>query len=335
MTEKAKTIYNYVKSIIEPVYLVGGSVRDIILKQEPKDYDFSTPLPPDEIESKIKSAGKRAYLIGKRFGTIGMTLDGQMIEITTFRTEKYEKDNRKPQVEFVDNITADLSRRDFGINSIAWRDGQYIDPNCGKLDILERKIRSVGNPSHRINEDSLRMLRAARFMSQLDFSIDDYLKGMIKKKSYKILHISKERWCMELDKILLSDNPSKGLNLLAETRLLNFMLPEMSLQVNYEQNSFYHQYDLWTHTLKVVENSRKNINLRWAAFLHDVAKPFVRTDREDRSNYIYHDYLGGEIVEKYGKYLKWSNERRDKVKELVLNHLNPACELKQYDDMSK
>lgn len=335
MNEKTLQIYKYIKSIIDPVYIVGGSIRNILLGLEAKDYDFCTPLHPDEVEIKIRNNKKRPYLIGKKFGTIGMTIEGQMVEITTFRTEKYETLNRKPQVKFIKDITADLSRRDFSMNAIAWRNGKIIDPFNGRLDILEKKIRSVGKPAQRIKEDPLRMLRAGRFMSQLNFDIDGYLKCTIKKKSYKILYISKERWCDELDKILLSDYPSKGLQFIADTRLLNFILPEMSLQIDYGQNSPHHDYSLWEHTLKVVENTPKDIHLRWAGFLHDIAKPFVKTDKKDRSNYIHHDYLGSEIVEKYSRYLKWSNKKRDKIKDLVFNHLNPNCELKKYDDMSK
>ena len=339
MTDKTISIYQTVKQIINPLYLVGGSVRDCLLNKEPKDYDFATPHLPDDIEAKVKQAGRRAYLTGKKYGTIGFKVKEKdkyvFIEVTTFRTETYQKNNRKPEVEFINNITKDLSRRDFRFNAIAWRDGKLIDPFCGRLDILEKKIRSVGHPSHRIKEDPLRMLRCARFMAQLDFDVDDYLMSYVEKLSYKILHISKERWVQELDKLLLSNNPSKGLEFLAETRLLNFIIPELSLQVKYDQNSIYHNYDLWTHTLKVVEATPKDINLRWSALLHDIAKPFVRTDKKDRSNYIHHDYLGKEIVDKIATYLKWSNDRRKIVKGLVENHLRDDCPLREYDNKSK
>lgn len=333
--QKYEEIYKKVSEIINPVYLVGGSVRDILLKREPKDYDFCTPLNPDEVEKLVKSAGRRAYATGKKFGTIGFKLDGDFIEVTTFRQEKYKPNNRKPEVEFVDNITADLSRRDFGINAIAWRNGKFIDPFGGRCDLLERKIRSVGKAQDRIREDPLRMLRCARFMSQINFDVDPYLEGQIKKNAYKILHISRERWVMELDKILLSDDPSIGLDFLMRNRLFNFMIPELSLQYNYEQNSPYHDFDLWTHTLKTVNATPTNIDIRWAALLHDIAKPFVRTERKDRSNYIFHDYLGSHIVDKIANYLKWSNKRKESVTQLVKEHLSQHSELKIYDDLAK
>ena len=314
-------VYNTIKSIIDPVYLVGGSVRDLILNKEPKDYDFCTSLLPDEIEKAIQATGKKAYNIGKRFGTIGMTINGQMIEITTFRTEEYSEGNRKPNVEFVQDITADLSRRDFRINAIAYRDGRYIDPFGGRLDIIEKSIKCVGEPKARFKEDPLRMLRAARFTSQLEFSVDDFLTNTAMKMSHKILEVSKERWVMELDKLLMTNHPEFGLEFLAKTKLLHFMFPELAIQVGYNQNSPFHSMELWEHTKATVSYSSLDINIRWAALLHDIGKPFVRGEKPGRSNYIKHDLLGAEIVDKYATYLKWSNERRAKVAELVLTHL--------------
>lgn len=338
MNDKTLNIYNEVKKLVDPVYLVGGCVRDLLLNKEPKDYDFCTPLLPEVIEANIKKANKRAYLTGKRFGTLGVKINSKITEITTFRSETYTKGSRKPEVEFVNDITADLSRRDFGINAIAWKDGKFIDPFAGRIDLLEKKIRSVGHPTHRIKEDPLRMLRCGRFMSQLNFEVDDFLKCSVKKHSYKIIGISRERWVSELDKLLQAENPTEGLKFLADTRLLNFMIPELALQVNYDQNSPYHDLDLWSHTLEVVKATpHTDLDLRWSALLHDIAKPFVRTDKKHKqqSNYIKHDYLGAEIVEKTARYLKWSNDRRKAVKELVRDHLREECPLRPYDNWKK
>lgn len=324
-------VYHAVSSIINPVYLVGGSVRDLLMNKEPKDYDFCTSLSPDEIEKAIKDTGKKAYNVGKRFGTIGMTINGQMIEITTFRTEVYAQGNRKPNVEFVQDITADLSRRDFRINAIAYRDGRYIDPFGGRLDIMEKSIKCVGEPKARFKEDPLRMLRAARFASQLEFNVDDFLTNTATKMSHKILEVSKERWVMELDKLLMTNHPEFGLDFLAKTRLLHFMIPELSLQINYDQNSPFHRFNLWDHTKGTVAATPQDINLRWAALFHDIGKPFVRGEKPGRSNYIKHDLLGAELVKKYASYLKWSNERRDVVTDLVLNHLLVTSPLYEAD----
>ncbi len=329
------TIYEEVKKIINPVYLVGGAVRDELLEKNPKDFDFTTPLTPDEIESAIRKAGRKPYLIGKKFGTIGVKINGEMVEITTFRNEKYKSGNRKPEVTFVKDITADLSRRDFTINAIAKRGTRYIDPFKGMQDIKDKVIKCVGKPNSRFKEDPLRMLRVARFASQLEFKIDNSIYHVVSSMNYKILEVSKERWVMELDKLLMSSHPEIGLEFLARTRLLNFMIPELSLQVGYNQNNPHHDLELWEHTKKVVFHSPKEINLRWAGLLHDIAKPFVRTDREDRSNYIKHDMVAGEFVTRLAFYLKWSNDRREMVKNLVLHHLEEDSPLKEADNKGK
>jgi tRNA nucleotidyltransferase (CCA-adding enzyme) len=324
-----------VEKILSPIYLVGGSVRDKLLGKEPHDFDFASSLSPEEIEKAIRKAGRKPYLVGKRFGTIGMKIDGQMVEITTFRAEQYKEGSRKPEVSFVRDITADLSRRDFTINAIAIRGDKIIDPFEGQQDLNKGIIRAVGQPSHRFKEDPLRMLRACRFASQLNFIIEEKTFEAIKQLNYKILEVSKERWMIELDKLLMTDKPTIGLNYLMESRLLNFMIPELALQYKYEQNNPHHEYDLWTHTLNVVENTPKDINLKWGAILHDVAKPYVRTDREDRSNYIKHDLLGKEIVIRLARYLKWSNERTEIISDLVLNHVKDESPLKEADTQGK
>lgn len=325
-----------VREIVQPVYMVGGSVRDIYLNRIPGDFDFTTPLKPDEIEQAIRNAGRKPYLVGKRFGTIGVKIDGQMIEITTFRAEKYEMGSRKPHVEFVKNLTSDLSRRDFTINAMAIRDkGNLIDPFGGLKDIQNRTIRAVGSARTRFKEDPLRMLRASRFASQLGFGIEETTLKRMTDMSHKILEVSKERWMIELDKLLLGDYTFTGCHYLMESRLLNFMIPELALQKNYDQNSRYHDLSLWEHTMGVVKVVPKDINMRWAALLHDIAKPFVRVDKVGRSVYAKHDILGEEIVERLARHLKWSNERRNAVKELVRNHLEDDSPLRGYDNMYK
>ena len=182
-----------VSKIISPVYLIGGSVRDGILGGTPKDYDFATPLLPDEVEERVKRSGKRANLKGKRFGTIGFSVAGQFVEITTFRSETYTPGSRKPKVMYVSNIAQDLGRRDFTFNAIASQKGRAIDPFGGKADIEARLIKAVGNPADRFREDPLRMLRAARFASQLEFDVDPATEKAATKKAYHILDVSRER----------------------------------------------------------------------------------------------------------------------------------------------
>ena len=322
-------ILTQVAKIISPVYMVGGSVRDELRGKNPTDYDFCTPLLPDDIESAIREAGIKPYVTGKRFGTIAFKLDGQMIEVTTFRKEVYTPGSRKPSVEFVDNITYDLSRRDFTINAMAMReDGSIVDPFEGRKDLSKKLIRAVGQPSMRYKEDPLRMVRAARFASQLDFTMDEETAAKIDANVERILEVSRERWAMELDRLIMSAYPDKGLHYLSQTRLLNFMLPELAIQVGWDQDSPYHELDLWHHSIKTLELVKFDLNMRWAGLLHDVGKPYVRTiNRQGYSNYVGHEYVGAELVKKIGSYLKWSNARTKTVSDLVLLHLEEASPL--------
>lgn len=322
------------------IYLVGGAVRDILIGDEPKDYDFCSELSTVEVKDQLK--GKhRAYLIGEKHGTIGFKINGEMIEITTFRTESYNEGNRQPNVEFVDTIEQDLGRRDFTINAMAIRCDTFKlnDPFNGSQDINRSILQTVGNSKTRFKEDPLRILRAVRFASKYNLNIEESTFDRMKKMSNKLLEISKERWVMELDKILLTDDLSGlsfGLLLMWDRNIFTYIISELQLQWEYNQNSKYHDYNLHEHTIKVVMVTPKDINLRWAALLHDIAKPFVRTEnKKGHSNYINHEILGAEIVEKLARHLKWSNERRVAVVNLVRNHLNDDCPLRQYDNLGK
>jgi tRNA nucleotidyltransferase (CCA-adding enzyme) len=340
-------ILKQVNVIVSPVYLCGGACRDELMGKEITDYDFATPLSPEIVEQKIRDVGKRPILVGKRFGTIMMRIEGYNIEITSFRSENYEPGNRKPLVDFVKDIGEDLKRRDFTMNAIAKNEDKYIDLFGGKEDIKNKIIKSVGNPTKRFKEDPLRLLRAARFASQLGFDIEeDTLKSM-KKNAHHILDVSKERWTQEMDKLLMGKDVAKGLYYLWTTDLFMYMIPELHLQYKYDQNSPYHNLFLDDHTKIVVKNVEGLIN-RWAALLHDIAKPFCRlnkevfTDDENqqtirsvKSNYPKHDLLGCEMVKRIGKNLKWSNERIKEVSELVLHHLEDTNPLRQADYIGK
>ena len=364
LTNNQKILLATVQEIFEEdnIYLVGGAVRDIILGIEPKDYDFCIGNNVEQIEASIKSSGRRAYLTGKRFGTIGCKVEVEgkqyMIEVTQFRSEVYQYSNRKPEVKFVDNLTADLSRRDFTINAMAIRCDNYklIDLFYGRKDLKNNILRAVGNPKIRFSEDPLRILRGIRFAAIFNLDIETKTREKLEHCVPRLLDISKERWVQELDNILMLQNPYcvlHALDLLWETKIFNYIIPELALQYKYGQNSPHHSFSLSYHTSRVVMATPLDINLRWAALLHDIAKPFVRTEKkiiykmqtndgsfpidgyETRSNYINHDILGAEIVEKLGLYLKWSNERTEIVKDLVKNHLNENCVLREYDNLGK
>jgi poly(A) polymerase len=331
----ARDAYDAVSAVVSPVFLVGGSVRDALMGRPSCDFDFTTPLDPDTIEARVRDAGRRPYLMGKKFGTVAFKVDGQTVEVTTFRTEIYPEETRKPRVEFVGKLADDLSRRDFTINAMALAGDEIVDLFGGRDDLAARTIRAVGDARERFREDPLRMLRAARFSAELGFEAEPETVVAMERLAHRILLVARERWVAELDKLLVGEHAADGLRLLAETGLLRYLLPELQLQVDYDQNSRYHDRTLWEHTLGVVESTPRDVTLRWAALLHDAAKPYMRVEKPGRSTYVRHDLLGGEIVERTALYLKWGNKRREDVKQLVRDHMLADSPLREADDSAK
>lgn len=288
-----------VEATVSPVYLVGGGVRDIILNREPKDYDFCTPLTPDEVEVLVKAAGRRAYSTGKRFGTIGFKCAGEFIEVTTFRNEKYAPNSRKPEVEFVSDLKSDLSRRDFTMNAVALRNGEFFDPFGGRLDILAKNIKCVGNAKDRFKEDPLRMLRAARFCVQLDFQIDPNAIGVMSKMSEYITLVSRERWVQELDKLLIADHYEKGLKVLYETKLMLYILPELYIITNKQTIA---------DILCNIGHANADADTRWCELLRYVGIGFTHT---------YNRYVSYELAVGICERLKFSNIRTQKILDAI------------------
>lgn len=249
--DKALAIQKQVQEILgtDEVYLVGGSVRDLVMGNEPKDYDFTTSMLPEEMIEKVKAAGRKVYTIGQQFGTIGfkvpvMVADEPVpwpgggysdftqkfvyIEVTTFRSEVYTSKSRKPEVEFVASLDEDLARRDFTMNAMVLRgDGSIYDPYGGKLDIYSKQIKTVGLPKDRIIEDPLRILRAARFAARYSFKIDPNFIGKARQLADRIFDVSVERWVQELDKTLLSFDRRAGFDALRDMGILPRILPEI------------------------------------------------------------------------------------------------------------
>jgi tRNA nucleotidyltransferase/poly(A) polymerase len=304
-------VYDQVKSIVSPVYMVGGCVRDTLMGVTPKDYDFITPHEPDVIEQSVRQAGRRPFLAGKRFGTIGVKIGGHLVEITTFRTERYNAGSRKPDVEFVTDIVADLGRRDFTINAIAEKDGELIDPFNGRGDIKRKIIRCVGDAPSRFIEDPLRMLRAARFTAQLGFSVDKAVHEAARQLGHTILQVSKERWVAELDRLLLSPYVGRGVSDLMETGVLRYIIPELSLQKDYGGGA------VWEETLRIVSSVPSDIDLRWAALLGNIAHPFYPEGGDRESPPGTDDLLGFDLVIRLGGHLRWSNKRIEAVSKMV------------------
>ena len=326
-------------------YLVGGAVRDWVINPSasPKDYDFVTPLPVEEVIALVKVAGRRVYDVGTRHGTMGfkcpvVLADGStvfiMVEVTTFRSEVYTPGSRQPTVTFdVTDIVDELSRHDFTMNAIALSPaGHVIDPFNGRADIAQGVIRAVGIPTRRFKEDPLRILRGYRFAARFGFTVDPKTQRSMTKYAHRILECSKERWTQELDKLLTAECVESGLRQLWAGNLFKFMVPELHVQFDYDQCSPYHAFPLHEHTIRVVGACEPDADIRWAALLHDVGKPASMTRKANgQQNYIHHAAIGAELVDGIARRLKWSKARRLFVMEAVRDHLEDGSWLKLAD----
>jgi len=283
-------------------YLVGGSVRDNILGRPVKDFDFCTPMLPDDIEAAVRKAGKKPHLAGKRFGTIGFKSQGEDIEITTFRTELYVPGDRKPEVQYTESLVADLSRRDFTMNAIAQNfDGDLIDPFEGKNSLNNREIMPVGRGSDRISEDPLRMLRAVRLATQLAFDINADLMDDIYTLKHELMTVSRERWAQELDKLLLSDNVDLGLSFLKETGLMRIMLPEFASVSSYAK----------VRAIGLILNKEeKNADHRWAVLINQIG--LLNSD-SDKDASVITELFADSLSDRF----RFSNDRTKLTKSLV------------------
>jgi poly(A) polymerase len=311
--EKALQLQAEIKKVFgdNAVNLVGGSVRDIVLGREPKDWDYCTPLEPDTVEQLIQKAGRKAYAVGKKFGTVGfkVQIDGKgewyFVEVTTYRTEKYTGGSRKPEVEFITDLDADLARRDFTINAMVLKeDGSIYDPFGGRIDLLARLIKTVGAPKDRINEDPLRMLRAARFASQLEFNIDPNMIGKMRQLGPTIYSVSKERWVLELDKLLQGKDVMRGVKALVHSDLAKYILPEFYLSVQEED-----VYELLHDVLTV--NTDIPLDEKWALLHAYIAYPYTFELKKDRVTFVNHEAIRKELLEGICARLKFANSRRD------------------------
>ena len=302
-------------------YIVGGSVRDLVIGKEPKDYDITTSAKPEDIERIFKD--KKTFDVGRQFGTIVVVTRGGNVEVTTYRTDGEYEDGRRPkEVYYTPDIIEDLSRRDFTINAMAYNKNGLLDPFSGIKDIKRKTIRTVGDPYKRFEEDYLRILRAVRFATQLNFKIDNKTKDACKKYASNIDRISNERIREELFKILLSKKPSTGFRLMDELNVLEVILPEISRTTNYDQRNPHHNRNLFDHTLCVVDNTPPILRVRMAAFLHDIGKPSTFTIDEDGIGHYYnHDKVGAEKSKNILNRLRCSNEFTSEVVLFVREHM--------------
>ena len=299
-------------------YVVGGCVRDMIMGRIPNDWDITTSAKPED----VKSVFKRTYDTGIQHGTVTVIVDTEHYEVTTYRIEGEYKDSRRPEsVSFVEDITLDLSRRDFTMNAIAYHPVRgFIDPYNGQKHIKEECIKSVRDAKERFTEDALRILRAVRFAAQLGFKISNNTIEGIKACKHLLANISKERIRDEFIKICMSDSP-EAINMLYELGLLEYILPEFIKAYETPQNHPHHIYNVAQHTLVAMKHTPKDEVLRLAVLLHDIGKPLTRTtDAKGIDHFYNHPEKGADIAKRVLKDLRLDNQTIKEVTLLVSLH---------------
>lgn len=313
-------------------YLVGGCVRDLILTREPKDWDVTTNARPEAIQEIFPDS-----FYENDFGTVGVKTEPfltngkperehDVVEVTTYRTEFGYSDNRRPdEVRFSDTLEEDLMRRDFTMNAIALditsKEPNFIDPYNGREAIDNGIIRTVRDADERFSEDALRMMRAIRFHSELGFKIEEATYKAIQKHSRTLNRIAKERVRIELERIILSERPAEGVEMLRLAGLLEWIMPELLEGVGVTQN-LHHIYTVWEHNLKALETCpSKKLAVRLAALLHDVAKPRTKRGEGKYATFYNHDHVGARMTKKMLEKLKFPRKVVEKATLLVDQHL--------------
>jgi poly(A) polymerase len=305
------------------LYLVGGGVRDRLLGRDLVDLDFATDAVPEQTTKILRGWAERLYLVGVTFGTVGARRDERDLEITTFREEVYAEEHRKPSVTFGKDLRTDLSRRDFTINAMAVRlpDGEFVDPFGGVKDLAARRIDTPLDPEIAFSDDPLRMLRAARFASQLELTPAPRVVEAIERMRDRLAIVSAERIAAELSKLLRSPAPAVGLELVVQTGLAEEFLPELSA-LRLEQDPVHKHKDVFQHTLAVIDTcDRDDLTLRLAAMLHDVGKPKTREITPDGVTFHHHEVVGARIARARLQALRFPSSVVDDVERLVELHL--------------
>jgi poly(A) polymerase len=313
--------------------LVGGPVRDAFLGREVHDLDFATSATPDQIEKLVSPLAQAVWDVGREFGTIACQIGEDTFEITTYRSDLYDGASRKPLVAFGSSLEEDLKRRDFTMNAMALTlpGLQLVDPFGGLEDLLAHTLRTPISPEVSFGDDPLRMMRAARFSSQLGAEIDQVTATAMAEMAPRIGDISAERVRDELVKILSSNSPRAGLELLVESGIAEFVLPEFPA-LRLEADEHAHHKDVYQHTLTVVEQAideelrrypgaTPDVVLRMASLLHDIGKPATRRFESGAVTFYHHDVVGAKLAKKRLKALRFDNETISAVAHLVELHL--------------
>jgi poly(A) polymerase len=317
------------------LYLVGGSVRDAMLGEFGHEWDFTTSAAPDETEALLRPVSKTLWTVGREFGTIAALMSGEpdrQVEITTFRADDYSPDSRKPAVRFGNDLTSDLSRRDFTVNAMALSlpDGALIDPYNGLSDLIERRLDTPAQPEISFCDDPLRMLRAARFAARLSLVPTAGLAKAMTALADRLPIVSAERIGDEFAKLLLADRPRTGLDLLVRTGLADQFIPELSA-LRAERDEHRRHKDVYLHSLTVLDQAidleaarghEPDLITRLAALLHDIGKPRTRRfEAGGKVTFHHHDVVGAKMARKRLRALRYSSQVVDPVAKLVELHL--------------
>lgn len=310
------------------LYIVGGTVRDLMLGRDlaSLDFDFTTDARPDEVKALLDGRVDAIWTQGERFGTIAAKRGGRTLEITTHRAEAYSPDSRKPEVKFSDSVETDLSRRDFTLNAMALEltspSPQLVDPYGGLDDLMARRLRTPLSPEESFSDDPLRMLRAARFIATLSVAPDAPLVSAVRSMRERLAIVSAERVRNEFDRMIVTDAPTIGLRFAVETGLADQFLPELPA-LSLEQDPIHRHKDVLTHTLAVVENVRPEMPgdfrvTRLAALFHDIGKPRTRKVLPGKGmTFYHHEVVGAKMTRKRMRDLRYSSEDVRRVCELV------------------
>lgn len=319
MPPNANVIIHALQDAGYKAYIVGGCVRDSLMNRVPHDWDICTSARPEQMLEVFKD--HRVIETGLQHGTVTVVIDGEQYECTSFRIDGVYSDNRRPDsVTFIDDLTEDLRRRDFTINAMAYNDEEgLIDPFDGMGDIKHGIIRCVGNAADRFNEDALRILRAIRFAAQLDFAIENNTSSELCRQRKSLANISAERITNELNKIVISDRFA-GM-LIKYLDIFEQFIPELEDMNNFPQNNPHHIYDVLIHTFYTVISCQNDLILRLAALFHDIGKPHSYQDEADGiRHFVGHNIVGADMTDKIMRRLKYDNNTRNAVVQLVLYH---------------
>ena len=318
------------------LYLVGGSVRDALLGRLGHDLDFTTSARPDVVEALLRSFSRAVWTIGKEYGTVGCRVKDAggtwVIEVTTFRSDAYDDTSRKPEVLFGDSVEGDLSRRDFTVNAMAVSvpDKQFVDPYGGLADLAEGALRTPSGPEVSFSDDPLRMMRAARFAAQLRFRPAPDVVAAMSAMADRLSIVSAERIRDELVRLVCSEHPRIGLDLLVRTGLADRVLPELPA-LRLERDEHHRHKDVYEHSLTVLEQAieleyrlpaHPDLVVRLAALLHDIGKPATRRfEPGGKVSFHHHDVVGAKLARKRLTTLRFNNEVVKAVSNLIALHL--------------